>query len=163
MNLLLHYSTTNLKIFNFFTIDSFQNDDNFLVVLLLMGALFFAVAVVVGIVLCLLFVGILILLLGAGLVSTSILIGLHQKSLSQGFKTFFIAGSILASTIASVILFYFGHIILKWPSAEFVLLVGVICGGLSGWLLGLLLFEAFKRGTAFLKKKYNATKEKLLT
>lgn len=127
--------------------------------MLVMGGLFFAIAAVVGIVLCLLFVALLISLLAAGLISTSFLVGLHKKSIQQGFKTFFIACSIIASTLASVLVFWIGNVILKWTVTEMAIFFGLVCGVLSGWLLGYLLFMVYKRITLYLKVKYTSEKQ----
>lgn len=79
-----------IGLFSPYIIDSFKNDDDFLVVLLIMGAIFFAIVVIIGVVLCLLFILLLIVLITAGVLSTSVLVGIQQKSVSKGFKTFFL-------------------------------------------------------------------------
>ena len=159
MNQVLQNAIYKLGAFTLHTSYFFQNDDDFLAVMLVMGGLFFAIAAVVGIVLCLLFVALLISLLAAGLISTSVLVGLHQKSTQQGFKTFFIAGSIIASTLASVLVFWIGNVILKWTVTEMAIFFGLVWGVLSGWLLGYLLFMAYKRITLYLKVKYTSEKQ----
>ena len=148
---------------NFHIIDSFQNDDNFLAVMLVMGALFFAVAVIVGIVLCLIFITLIISLFAAGLVSTSVLVGFQQKSTSSGFKTFFVGASILASSVASIIFFLIANTFWHWSGIELVIFAGLMTGVLSGWILGVLMFKAFKKIINYLKRKYDSSKEKLIS
>ena len=76
-----NYNLAEAKSFNFYMIDSFHNDDNSLAIMLVIGALFFAVAVIVGIVICLIFTKFIISLFAAGILSTSVLLGFQQKSI----------------------------------------------------------------------------------
>lgn len=140
-------------------IDSFQNDDNFLVVLLLMGALFFLIALIVGVVICLLLILILIGLISAGITSASILVGIQQKSISKGFKTFFISVSMLGSVIVSIIFFWVVNAIKDWWSNDISTIAGIICGLISGYFLGILLFTATKKAAQFLSNKYQSKKQ----
>lgn len=149
LTVLIHYLTTD-----FYLIDSFRNDDDFLAVMLVMGALVFFILGVIGIVLGLLFILIVIFLISAGIISTSVLVGLQQKSLSKGFKTFFISVSILGSTIASVILFLFINTIKNWWQTDTAIIAGLISGIASGWILGLIMFITCKKLILFLKNKY---------
>ncbi|AQX83948.1 hypothetical protein AYC65_02450 [Elizabethkingia bruuniana] len=119
-----------------------------------MGALVFFILGVIGIVLGLLFILIVIFLISAGIISTSVLVGLQQKSLSKGFKTFFISVSILGSTIASVILFLFINTIKNWWQTDTTIIAGLISGIASGWILGLIMFITCKKLVLFLKNKY---------
>lgn len=139
---------------DFYLIDSFRNDDDFLVAMLLMGALVFFILGVIGIILGLLLILIVIFLISAGIISASLLVGLHQKSLSKGFKTFFISVSILGSTIASVILFLFINTVKNWWQTDTAIIAGIVSGIASGWILGMIMFTASKKLVMFLKNKY---------
>ncbi|MCL1654412.1 Uncharacterised protein [Elizabethkingia miricola] len=139
---------------DFYLIDSFRNDDDFLVAMLLMGALVFFILGVIGIILGLLLILIVIFLISAGIISASLLVGLQQKSLSKGFKTFFISVSILGSTIASVILFLFINTVKNWWQADTAIIAGIVSGIASGWILGVIMFTASKKLVMFLKNKY---------
>lgn len=154
MNLFLSYFNNNFTFFQPYLIDSFNNDDDFLVVLLLMGALFFIVATIIGVILGLFLIAILVTLLTVGIVSTSVLVGLHQKSLSKGFKTFFITASIVGCTIISVLFFWFINNVKDLCETKTAIIAGIICGIASGWLVGLLLFIASKRGIEFITNKF---------
>ncbi|WP_407481964.1 hypothetical protein [Elizabethkingia meningoseptica] len=138
-----------------YLIDSFRNDDNFLAVLILMGALVFLVLAVIGIVLGLLFIFMIILLISAGIISASVLVGLQQKSLSKGFKTFFLSVSVVGSTIVSVIFFLFINTVKNWWQTNIAIIAGTVFGIVSGWLLGLLMFTVAKKLVLFLKNKYS--------
>ena len=139
---------------DFYLIDSFRNDDDFLVAMLLMGALVFFILGVIGIILGLLLILIVIFLISAGIISASLLVGLQQKSLSKGFKTFFISVSILGSTIASVILFLFINTVKNWWQTDTAIIAGIVSGIASGWILGVIMFTASKKLVMFLKNKY---------
>ena len=139
---------------NFYIIDSFKNDDDFLTVLILMGALFFGIALIIGVVLCLLFIFMIMGLIGAGIVSTSVLVGIQQKSVSKGFKTFFISICVVGTSIVSTLFFWFMNSVNEWWSTNTSLVIGVFCGVIIGYFLGLLMFIALKNITVLLQKKY---------
>lgn len=151
---------TSIRPTDFFIIDSFNNDDNFIAVLLVMGALFFGITLIIGVVICLLFILILIGLISAGLISTSVLVGYQQKSVSKGFKTFFISTSILGSTIVSVIFFRVLNSIYDWTTPSNSIIFGFFFGLISGGLLGILIFIALKKIIFILNKKYQSIKSK---
>jgi len=142
-------------LYHFYMIDSFQNDDDFLAVLILMGGLFFILAIIIGVVLILLFFLILFALISGSIISASVLIGLQQKSVSKGFRIFFLSVSILGSTVVSVIFFWAVNSIKDWWPTDISIIAGIICGVISGWLLGLLVFKATRKFAIFLKDKYN--------
>ncbi|MBD3907190.1 hypothetical protein NAL32_18855 [Chryseobacterium sp. Ch-15] len=143
-----------ISLFSSYIIDSFKNDDDFLVVLLIMGAIFFAIVVIIGVVLCLLFILLLIGLITAGILSTSVLIGIQQKSVSKGFKTFFLGVSMVGCTIVSIIFFWFVNSVKEWWDTNISIVIGVFCGVLVGYILGLLMFVALKKIISLLQKKY---------
>ena len=142
----------------FYLIDSFRNDDNFLAILLIMGALFFLLALIIGVVLCLLIIGMLFVLVSGSVISASVLVGLQQRSVSKGFKTFFIAVSVLGSTIVSVLFFWFINSVKDWWETDVAISSGVVCGILSGWALGFLFYKAMGKLFTFLKHKYEERK-----
>lgn len=134
-------------------IDSFRNDENFIVTLLLMGAIFAFFAIIIGIAIVIIISAIVFFLISAGLISASVLVGFQNKSASSGFKTFFILVSILGSSIVSVVFFLFMNSVKDWWPTETTIFAGIIFGGVVGWLLGLLMFLAFKNIAVFLKTK----------
>lgn len=140
-----------MKFFNqylyqtFFIIDSFNNDDDFLVVLLLMGAIFFCIAIIVGVIICLLFILILIGLISAGIISASVLIGYQQKSVSKGFRTFFLSVPIIGTSVLSIIFFCVLNSIYDWWTKDICIMVGALFGVVSGYVLGILVFAVSKK------------------
>lgn len=143
-----------ISLFSLYIIDSFKNDDDFLVVLLIMGAIFFAIVVIIGVVLCLLFILLLIGLITAGVLSTSVLVGIQQKSISKGFKTFFLGASMVGCTIVAVIFFWFINSVKEWWDTNISIVIGVFFGVLGGYILGLLMFVALKKIFSLLQTKY---------
>lgn len=139
----------------FYLIDSFRNDDDFLAVLLLMGALVFLLAIIFGIVLILIILFIIVSFIGGGIISASVLVGLQQKSMSKGFKTFILSLSILGSTVLSVFAFWCINSIKDWWNPEISVIAGIICGVFAGWLLGLFFFHAASKMAEFLRNKYD--------
>lgn len=138
-----------------------DSDDDFLVMLLLVGALFFLIALIIGVVISLIVMAILIGLIGVGIISTSVLTGLYQRSIGKGFKTFFVLSSILGSTIVSVVFFWIVNTIKNWWSTNLAIVAGIGCGIISGWLLGILLFVTLRKTMEFIKTKYESKKGKL--
>ncbi|PUV26143.1 hypothetical protein [Sphingobacterium athyrii] len=135
-------------------IDSFRNDDDFLAVLLLMGSFVFLALTVISILLGLLFVATIILLISAGIISTSVIVGLQQRSVTKGFKTLFLSSAIVGSTIVSVIFCIFLNAVYDWHSNNMAILIGIGLGIVLGIGLGLLAFKAMTGLVRFLTNKY---------
>lgn len=139
---------------HFYLIDSFRNDDNFIATLLLMGSLVFLTLAVISILLGLLFIVTIILLISAGIVSTSVIVGLQQRSITKGFKTLFLSSAILGSSIVSVIFCIFLNAVYDWSSNNIAILIGLVLGIILGTGLGLLAFKAMAGLIRFLTSKY---------
>lgn len=97
----------------------------------------------------------LITLISIGILSTSLVSGLYQKSISQGFKTFVILISILRCIIISEFFFCLMHEIFGWWGINTSLVIGLIPGVISGWLIGSVMFGTVKRIIKFIKNRYN--------
>jgi hypothetical protein len=139
---------------HFYLIDSFRNDDNFIATLLLMGSLVFLALAVISILLGLLFIVTIILLISAGIISTSVIVGLQQRSITKGFKTLFLSSAILGSSIVSVIFCIFLNAVYDWSSNNIAILIGLVLGIILGTGLGLLAFKAMAGLIRFLMSKY---------
>ncbi|MGE8243414.1 MAG: hypothetical protein ACN6PD_12070 [Sphingobacterium sp.] len=139
---------------HFYLIDSFRNDDNFIATLLLMGSLVFLALAVISILLGLLFIVTIILLISAGIISTSVIVGLQQRSITKGFKTLFLSSAILGSSIVSVIFCIFLNAVYDWSSNNMAILIGLVLGIILGTGLGLLAFKAMAGLIRFLMSKY---------
>jgi len=139
---------------HFYLIDSFRNDDDFIATLLLMGSLVFLALAVISILLGLLFIVTIILLISAGIISTSVIVGLQQRSITKGFKTLFLSSAILGSSIVSVIFCIFLNAVYDWSSNNMAILMGLVLGIILGTGLGLLAFKAMAGLIRFLTSKY---------
>ncbi|MNG54192.1 hypothetical protein D3C87_453220 [compost metagenome] len=139
---------------HFYLIDSFRNDDNFIATLLLIGSLVFLALAVISILLGLLFIVTIILLISAGIISTSVIVGLQQRSITKGFKTLFLSSAILGSSIVSVIFCIFLNAVYDWSSNNMAILIGLVLGIILGTGLGLLAFKAMAGLIRFLMSKY---------
>ncbi|WP_262148353.1 hypothetical protein [Chryseobacterium foetidum] len=133
--------------------DSFRNEDDFLVNLLLMGAAFALFAVIIAVFVVVVVSVLLFLLISAGIISTSLLVGFQQKSVSKGFKTFFIVSCIAGSSVVSVLFFWFLNLVYDWWITEVAVLSGLLFGAATGWILGLILFSASKKIVIFIKSQ----------
>ena len=131
--------------------DSFRNDDDFLVNLLLMGAAFALFAIIAAVFVIVIVSVILFLLISAGIISTSLLVGFQQKSISKGFKAFFITSCAVGTSLISVLFFWFLNLIYDCWIPEVAILSGLLTGIFTGWILGLLLFTASKKIVIFIK------------
>ena len=139
---------------HFYLIDSFRNEDDFIATLLLMGSLVFLALAVISILLGLLFIITIILLISAGIISTSVIVGLQQRSITKGFKTLFLSSAIVGSSIVSVIFCIFLNAVYDWSSNNMAMLIGLVLGIILGTGLGLLAFKAMAGLIRFLMSKY---------
>jgi len=119
-----------------------------------MGSLVFLALAVISILLGLLFIVTIILLISAGIISTSVIVGLQQRSITKGFKTLFLSSAILGSSIVSVIFCIFLNAVYDWSSNNMAILIGLVLGIILGTGLGLLAFKAMAGLIRFLMSKY---------
>lgn len=145
-----------IGLFSPYIIDSFKNDDDFLVVLLIMGAIFFAIVGIIGVVLCLLFILLLIGLITAGILSTSVLIGIQQKSISKGFKTFFLSVSMVGCTIVAIIFFWFVNSVKEWWDTNISIVIGVFCGVFWRLYFGFIDVCSFEKNNLIITEEISA-------
>ena len=153
------YSLLSCATNQFYLIDSARNEEDFLISLMIIGSLFFAVTFILIIVCTLIFVGILLVLFTAGVVSTSVLVGFHKQSLSAGFKALFISASVILTVVVSVLFFIFSNVVYGWTTNTIAIICGIIFGFVSGWPLGLLLFMAFRKFIFYLKSRFVPNKQ----
>lgn len=125
------------------------------------GLFFFAVFAFVFILICvgagivLTVVGLLILfgLIGAGILSASILVGLHKKSFTKGFKTFLISITTISGLLIGMTGIWILNNITHWWTLQTTLLTGSISGLLAGLIFGRFAFYVIQKLTTFLKTK----------
>ena len=150
---MLIFTIEKLYSLTFYLNDSFRNNDDILI-FMLMGILFFLFALVIGVVTTVILMAILFVLVSGGIISASLLVGFQRKSLEKGFKTFVLLASIAGATIFSIVFFCLVNTVKNWWTLDVAIIAGSICGLFSGWILGLLIFQTIKKLTVFLKDKY---------
>jgi len=123
------------------------------IVIIMIGTAFLAGCVAAG---AFLTVGLLVALFGLvslGIVSASLLIGLYQKSVEKGFRSFVVlicsTGGMTVGAMAFVVLNQLMH----WVSLQTALLTGAGCGLGAGILLGYVNFILLKRLTRYFKNR----------
>ena len=123
----------------------------------LLAIVFMFICVGVGIVLAV--IGLLILFgfVMLGILSTSIFVGLYNKSLAQGFKTFLVSVTAVGGLLVGAIGFGLFNKIVHWFTTPTSICIGSFAGLLTGFLLGLVLFYVLQKLIAFLKDKLKAT------
>jgi hypothetical protein len=115
--------------------------------------IFILICVGVGIVLTVTVLLILFGLIGAGILSTSVLVGLNKKSFTKGFKTFLLSTSSMGGLLLGVIGFFILNKITHWWSLKIALFAGSLTGILAGLLFGFFAFFVIQKLTTLLKSK----------
>jgi hypothetical protein len=95
----------------------------------------------------------LLTFVSVGIVSTSIIVGLHKKSFERGFKIFIISSSSFAGTLLFTIVFWAINHVMHWFTTKTALLTGACFGLVSGFILGLLVAYILKKLTNYFKGK----------
>jgi hypothetical protein len=134
-----------------------QPEDDFtigLAFLALVGAGFVLACVGIGAALTALAVLIVIALISFGVVTTSVLVGLHQNSFIKGFKTFIILTSAIGTTIVGGFAFWFINKMGDWWPEKFAILCGAAFGLTAGLILCFVALYIFQKLTAYFKKQF---------
>lgn len=97
----------------------------------------------------------IVLLTIAGVISTSVIVGLRKKSFSKGFSTFIILSSAVfgigtSALIGSIRNHFFEHLD-SFQNLDSYIAIGAI----TGLTLGFTIMKLFKKTFEFLKRKYN--------
>ena len=111
------------------------------------------VSVGVGIVVIILVLFLLFMFASVGVLSTSIIVGLHKKSFEKGFKVFIISSSTLAGTLLFTVVFWAINHLMHWFKTKTALFMGAGFGLVSGFILGVLVFYVLKKLSNYLKGK----------
>ncbi|UMQ42597.1 hypothetical protein MKS83_02650 [Chryseobacterium sp. Y16C] len=120
--------------------------------------IFILICVGIGIVIAVLLFLLLFGIIAIGLVSSSILVGLYNKSFLKGFRILIIGGSTIDCAILGIGSFIiYNKIVHYWP-LQTSIFVGTLSGSIAGFLLGIIIFYAIRRLTGFFYSKLKATK-----
>lgn len=123
-----------------------------LMVLLLL--IFIAVCFGIGVILISLLLFLLFVFLGTGIMSTSILVGLHKRSAASGFKTLIVlTASVLGLFLGLTTLLLYNHFADTFTIGKSVL-IGSLSGLISGLLLGLLISNVLNRLFRILRDRF---------
>ncbi|MDJ1481645.1 hypothetical protein QNI16_14185 [Cytophagaceae bacterium YF14B1] len=94
-------------------------------------------------------------LVSFGILSTSILVGLHQKSFAKGFKTLLVITSTLGGLVCGGVGLGILNTFLYWWDIGTSVFIGSICGMLAGFAFGILAYYIIQRFVMFFKQKFN--------
>jgi MFS family permease len=136
-----------------------QPDDDFAIALLCLACIagiFILLCVGAGMILTFVVLFILFGLTTAGVLSVSILVGIHKRSFTSGFKTLLVTATTIGGLASGIIVFWIMNRISHWWSLMTTLTIGSVSGLLGGLLLGLLAFYTIKKLAAFFKVKLDA-------
>ncbi len=137
-----------------------HTDDDFspaLFLIVVAGIGFILLSVGAGIALTVIALLILFGLIGAGIVSTSVIIGLYTKSFEKGFKAFMVSAITICGIFSGTIGFWLFNKIVHWFSTSTSLIIGSVIGLISGLLLGFTVFYVMQKLTSFFKNKLTGT------
>ena len=125
----------------------------FLFALAMCATVLTLILVGVGSILTLCFLGAIFALTTFGLLSISFIVGLQQKSIQKGFKTFMLLFCGTGGTIFGATTMWIWNKIVHWWSFKTTLFVGSIGGLIGGLLLGLLATYIVQKIGAIIKNK----------
>jgi hypothetical protein len=94
-------------------------------------------------------------LISFGILSTSIVVGLHQKSFTQGFKVFIVLTASITSTLFGGSVLWIVNRYFYWFSDTNAFFSGSLIGLIGGLLLGFVAFYIIQQLTLYLKKQFN--------
>lgn len=113
----------------------------------LIGLAFILICVGMGIVLTIFLLLIAFGLISAGIISTSVVIGISRNSFSSGFKVLLVSFFTLGGFLAGLAGFWIVNRISHWWNDQTALLVGAISGVIAGLILGVFSFYVIRKLT----------------
>lgn len=121
--------------------------------LLVIGGLIIFAGLAIGIVLVGLVILLVTALISAGILSVSILTGLHKRSFTTGFKTFVILSSTVMGALGAGAVCWLLYM-LHWKIDSTTIVV-ILCGGaISGILFGFIATFILQKTGSYLKSKF---------
>jgi hypothetical protein len=127
---------------------------------LLIGAVImamgFLVLIGVGIVLAALVFGFVAVLVSAGVLSTSVIVGLNKRSFTKGFKTFIYLLPSSFGLLLGALCLALLNMITHWFSTGIATLIGAASGLTAGLCIGVLVLFAIQRLTTHYKRRFYA-------
>ena len=133
-----------------------QSDDDFapgLFVFAVVGLACICAFTGVGIALTLIAFVLLSSFIAFGVISASIIVTLHQKSIEKGFKAFLVLGCLFTGLFSMAALFTVVNYITHWFTFLQALIAGTVTGLIAGFIMGQLLFVISRRLIIYLRKQ----------
>ncbi|MBD3582718.1 hypothetical protein [Flavobacterium selenitireducens] len=130
----------------------------FLFSLLVIGIIAIGVCVAIGIVLTVLGLLVIFGLISMGALSASLLVGIHQKSVTKGFKAFAVIFTTSASGFAGAIVLWTLNRLMKWWTDAIAAGTGLLIGLVSGFLTGVAIAFAIQKIVPILKNSLDKRK-----
>lgn len=91
-----------------------------------------------------------------GILSSSIVIGLYNRSFSKGFKSFVIGVPAVLGLFGGAGIFWIVNLFMHWWSDWTAVISGAIVGGVSGAVLGFFAFFIIQKLSQFFIRRYHA-------
>lgn len=133
----------------------------FLFSILVVGIIVMLVFVAVGIILTILALVAIFGLISMGALSASLIVGIHQKSVTKGFKAFAIVFTTAASGFLGAVLFWLLNSILKWSTDLVAVGTGFSIGLISGFLTGIAIAYAIQKIAPILRSALDKQKRRV--
>lgn len=124
--------------------DFYQEDEVGSIFMLFIACMVLLFCFGMGLIVAILIILAILILLGIGLFTTSFLVGIYNKSLASGFKTFILTASTLGGTILGGVGIFLLFKIAHWAGVYTGVLVGALSGALAGLSFGFLVVYLFK-------------------
>lgn len=125
-----------------------------MVVFLLIGLIIACILIGVGVVIGLAALFILFVLVSLGVISTSVYVGLYQRSFQKGFKVLILLTTTLSAMAVGMTGLVVVNHIQHWFSPITALGIGAVSGVAAGILLGLLIHAVIRKVSSVLYLKY---------
>jgi len=119
------------------------------------GIIAMAISIIIGAAIMSLILFAIFLFISAGIISSSVLVGMHQRSISEGFKFLIISIFTGLGCIGIGGIFLILNQFFHWFSFSHSIVIGLFAGGMSGYSLGNTVYYLLKFLSEFLLNKLN--------
>lgn len=116
------------------------------------------IVIFLGIVVSAILIAVLLFLTIAGVIGTSLIVGLYKRSLSKGFSTFVVLAAAVFGAGASAIIGSIRNVLFEGVELYENLDAFMAMGAIAGIGLGFIILKLLNKLFAFLKKKYHQIK-----
>jgi hypothetical protein len=124
-----------------------------LFIFMVLMLIFIMICIGIGIVVAILILLLLFGIIAVGLISSSVLVGLYNKSFLKGFRIFIIGSSTIGCLILGTACFIIYNKIVHYWTLQTSIFVGALSGSIAGFLLGIILFYVTQKLIRFFYSK----------